>query len=289
MKNIRLAISVILLTWVMSLNLLAGDFAEMKFIGFSEDGIYLAFEQFGDWDDHGGGSYATTYFVDVAKNSFAIAPVVFEYSFNMEQHTGEFSEEARMARYKASVADAIKRFKIIPGNTGKLVAAHMISDHSFEKPMPKEAQFLEKNKTWVTKTVPSYYGKSLSPNYDKNRIIFNPTYYPVNPNDEDFYELKLKMIPADKPCEARGNPVKATMIEVTLKDNTHNTNLPLQILQKDKTLPAARECPFLYQIEQVYFYKDSLAVFINVYTMGFPGSTMRYMVVTGDLVYESKK
>jgi len=76
----------------------------VKFIGFSEDGKYLAFEESGEWDVHSGGDYATTYFVDVEKNVYAVAPSVYSFSENDDRHTGRFSQVAQMRRYKLSVA-----------------------------------------------------------------------------------------------------------------------------------------------------------------------------------------
>ncbi|HEX3102723.1 MAG TPA: hypothetical protein VHQ01_13055, partial [Pyrinomonadaceae bacterium] len=123
----------------------AGDWAEMRFFGFSEDGKYLAFEEYGEWDVHGGGDYANTYFIDVDKNVYAIAPVAYSYSDNDEKTTGEYSQEAQKARYKAAVAAGMKRFHIVAGNTGKLVAAHMTSDHSFDKPQTKIGEYYTKD------------------------------------------------------------------------------------------------------------------------------------------------
>ena len=57
----------------------AGDYADLKFIGFSADGRYLAFEESGAWDG-AGGDYATTYFVNVAKNTYALPPAVFSHA-----------------------------------------------------------------------------------------------------------------------------------------------------------------------------------------------------------------
>src|SRR5215203_28787 len=87
----------------------AGDWAEMRFIGFSEDGEYMAFEEYGEWDVHIGGTYATTYFIDVAENVYAIEPVAFGYSDNDDQTTGENSESARSARYREGVQAGIKK------------------------------------------------------------------------------------------------------------------------------------------------------------------------------------
>jgi predicted secreted protein len=267
-----------------------GDWAEMRFIGFSENGEYMAFEEYGEWDVHSGGTYATTYFIDVADNAYAIAPVAFDYSDNDDQKAGENSESARSARYREGVEAGIKRFGIVRGNTGKLVAAHMTSDHSFERAESKMGRFMLKGGKWIDGTVPAYDGKPLVPGYDRNRIIFRPFYYSVNPNPEDYFELKLRQYSSKKTCEARGVTFKDPAIfEMTLKDHTHHTNLPVQVLSRDRELPSSRGCATGYEMEQVYFYKDRLAVFVVIYTPGFPGSSLRYMAVTGQLDYETAK
>ena len=76
------------------------------------------FEQSGEWDVHRSGDYATTYFVDVARNVYAVPPSVFDYSINDDKHTGRFSEAAQMVHYKASVAAGMKRFKNHSGQHG---------------------------------------------------------------------------------------------------------------------------------------------------------------------------
>ena len=54
----------------------AGDYANLRFLGFSQDGNYLAFEEWGEADGIGG-MYAKTYVVNTVKNDFAIKPLTF--------------------------------------------------------------------------------------------------------------------------------------------------------------------------------------------------------------------
>ena len=279
------------MTASMSLNTFAGDYADVKFIGFSPDGKYLAFEESGDWDVHRGGDYATTYFVDVAKNVYAVPPSAYSFSENDDLLTGRFSQAAQMRRYKLSVATKIKRLKIVIGNTGRLVVAHLDTDRSFDKPVMKEADFVWPDGTSIRKLLPFYEGDSLlPPDYNPNKVIFNPVLNPLNPRDDKFYELELKLIPCGKSCEdACGFEVSPSMIELTLKNNTHPNESVPRILQKDKFLPKFRNCPYNYRIVQVYYYRDKLAVFIDVLTVGFPGSSKGYMVVTGEINDEEIK
>jgi Predicted secreted protein (DUF2259) len=285
MKNIRLIIYSFLLIIILSSVNLAGDYADLKFIGFSEDGKYLAFEESGEKDSHDGGDdYHTTYFVDVEKNAYAVPPSVYDYSINDKKQTGEFSEEAQMARYEASVADGMKRFKIIPGNTGKLVVAHLSSDLSYEKPVLKKSRFYNKDGKQMEKMAPFYLGGSLLPkNFNPYRVVFTPFDNPVNPQYDEFYELNLSFSDPKEPCLLNGQIEKyASLIELTLNDHTKHQKIIPQILRKDKIIPESRRCASFYQIEQVYYYEGNLAVFLN-FSYGYPSGSKRYLVVTGKI------
>jgi hypothetical protein len=283
MRKIKLLGGAVLMIAALSIATFAGDYADLKFIGFSEDGKYLAFEESGEWDVHRSGEYATTYFVDVAKNVYAVPPSVFDYSINDNKHTGRFSEAAQMARYKASVAAGMKRFKIIPGNTGKLVVAHLSSDLSYEKPELKESRFYQSDGTQIEKMAPFYLGGRLLPaDFNPFRVVFTPFDNPVNPQYDEFYELTLNLTDPKEPCSQYGEVQEhASQIELTLRDNTKHKEIKPQILQKDKIIPESRHCANFYQIEQVYYYEGRLAVFL-FFDYGYPKTERRYMVVTGE-------
>jgi predicted secreted protein DUF2259 len=111
------------------------------------------------------------------------------------------------------------------------------------------------------------------------KVIFSANIDSYNQNTEEFYELSL--IPSGIKT---GDCSEGYKFEMTLKDNTNHRDHKLQILQKDgDVLPKARNCPFGYKIEQVYIYEGKIAVFINVFSQGFEGPDMRYMVVTGKI------
>ena len=117
---------------------LADNYGELKFIGFSENGKYLAYEKFETIiGNHG--QYFTTYFVDTAKNSFVIAPIPFD---NKEFTT---TSEYRLdqLRYERRVEKNLKRFGIKRGNFGEFAVAHFLNDWSFVKPVEREGIFYE--------------------------------------------------------------------------------------------------------------------------------------------------
>ncbi|HEX8369674.1 MAG TPA: DUF2259 domain-containing protein [Pyrinomonadaceae bacterium] len=277
MKQIRLLIFAFLLTAVMSANALAGDYAGLKILGFSKDGKFLAFEEYGAFDSTGG-EYETTYYIDVVKNTFAAAPTVFEWDMDKS----EKSNSAILSRYKKSVAANLRKFGIAKGNTGQQTVAHLLSDMSFVKPIKREHYFYEDGKNEsVDKLVTDYEGAFIRrDSLEIEKVIFSAGIDSYNQNTEEFYELTL--IPTiAKEHEGCSGGYK---IELTLRDNTGHRAHDLQTLQKDAdVLPKSRQCPYGYKIEQVYIYEGKIAVFLNVFGQGFEGPDMRYMVVTGEI------
>jgi predicted secreted protein len=276
MRKINLLICVLFLLTATAANSWAGDYADLKFIGFSKDGRYLAFEESGEWDGSGG-DYATTYYVETAKNSFAAAPSVFDWSMDSPAK----SRTPLLSAYKRKVAAGLKRFGIVSGNDGQLVVAHLLSDMSFVKPVKREHYFYEDGKNEsVDKLVTDYEGAFIRRNTTEiEKIIFNPGIDSYNQNTEEFYELTLiPTLAKDENCS------EAYKFELTLQDNTGHRAHDLQILQKDAdVLPKSRQCPYGYKIERVYVYQNKIAVYLNVFGQGFEGPDMRYMVVTGTL------
>jgi len=87
-----------------------GDEATLHFIGFSPDGQYLAFEQFG-WYDGSGFPYSEIVFVNVPKNSFVCTPILVSLDED------EWDESAR-DRAREHAHERFLDLGIIEGNTG---------------------------------------------------------------------------------------------------------------------------------------------------------------------------
>jgi predicted secreted protein len=87
----------------------AGDAANLEYWGFSKDGKYLAFEQYGT-QDGSGFAYAELYVVDVARNATVSAQNVVLQSGSPDQ--------ARK-RTLAQSQTALKRYGIVRGNQGR--------------------------------------------------------------------------------------------------------------------------------------------------------------------------
>jgi predicted secreted protein len=241
-KSIQaLAFATIIL--IFAVNTFAGDFAALNFIGFSKDGRYLAFEEYGT-QDGSGYPYSNIYFVDTVKNTYA-APKV---SVMIENESG--AESAARMRSAALVAKKLKQFGIIRGNTGKLLVSHLMTDQTYDD----------------------------GTNVDKGDLVkFHEEVWSMH--REGDYELKLTPVKVKvKGCEPyEQDPF---MMELKLTDNRADTS---KFLQKDTTLPDSRGCALCYRIQDVYLYKGLIAVFMGVFTQGFEGPDMRFMVAAGKL------
>lgn len=267
MKNFAIKKSVI---WLLSLlcvlfwlpaPLSAGTSAKLHFIGFSADGKYLAFEQYGTGDATGE-PFAMIYFVDTQKNAFV------GKSFEVWDLNGEATETEARRRAAARAARELKRLKIVPGNTGKLLVAHLPTDRSYtELIADREAQYVDGVMT------------------DKIRFVDEENLFEVG----EYYELTLKsVIDKNAACESIEPALDFHRLELSLDlfvggETVWPRSL---ILQKDETLPKSRGCPLSYTPERVYAYKDKLAVFIGILKPGFEGPDSDYMVVTGKYTQE---
>jgi predicted secreted protein len=89
----------------------AGDSANMSFIGFSRDGAYLAFEQFGI-SDGSGFPYSGINVVSVARNAFVASA---EMSVQDENKPVKAVRDAARAKAKAALA----KYGIVAGNQGR--------------------------------------------------------------------------------------------------------------------------------------------------------------------------
>lgn len=277
MKKIRLLIFAILLIAAMSGESFAFTYGSLDFIGFSQNGKYLAFENTDYGGDAGGGSQ-TTYIIDTAKNSYAIPPIIIEDS-------EELSAKSKAALHlytQKLVPAAFRKFGIKRGNTGDLVVSHLLSDWSGVTPTEEKRTFYEADGTPKDIIVQNYRDGLVR--RDKSyieKIIFNPNYDTYRQNTYEFYELTLITSPISGEKEEAGATFK---MELTLQDKTKHRFIEPQILQKDgDVLPKSRYNPYGYKIESVYVYKDKIAVFINVFGYGFEDVAMNYMVVTGEI------
>lgn len=221
----------------------AGTYSTLNVIGFSKDGKFMAFEEYGTGDGSGY-PYVNIFFINVEKNSYAAEP----YRLMIEN---ENSTET-IARNKAKLATEkkLKELKIIRGNMGKHLVSRLLTDIDVRETesdtTPVELRFSEE--------VGSMYKRG---------------------------DYTLKLTPSEvttKDCEGFGFPT--FKFELSLRDNEAKKTI---VLQKDNDLPKGRGCALGYRIQDIFLYERNLVVFISVYKPGFEGPDMDFMAVAGKL------
>ena len=232
---------------IFPLNAFAGDLSEFNFIGFSKDGKYLAFEEYGEWLGEGGPdvSFSNYFVIDVEKNRYAINPI----RISIEKQNALSTVRSR-ARLKA--APTLKKFGIIPNNTGQLMVSRMLTDKAYQ-------------------TVGND-GESIKVGFSTEIDLGMGS-----PEGKDF-EINLKTL-SSKETGSCGN--LSYRMELSIKDLKTKTE---KFLHKDNDVPKERNCPFYYGIQYIYLYQNSLVVFLNSYVQGFESRDMHYLAVTGKIV-----
>ncbi len=251
MKTLIFVLSVYLSS---SAALFASDAATLHFLGFSGDGKYLAFEQFGIADGVGE-AYAELHLIDVEKNAYAV-PVFAQYPDGETARSEQAENEeqaidfARQVNLQAARAD-MEKLKLQETSKGQQVIAHPLSDLSA----------------------------------DPFEVRFTP-HLPLAGHAYDEFILDLQETELKQDCYALGN-AKIFNLKIRRADQTA---AQATILQADKRLPKSRTCPLGYRIAYVYVYREKyLAVFLHMLLPGFEGHDMRYLVVTGVLPENSTK
>ena len=234
---------IILITIFFFSSLFAGDAAELDFIGFSDDGNYLAFEQYG-FMDGSGFPYSEIIMVNVPENSFAYSAVT---------HYGEDEEMTLSVLRDNAMFDAqskIDALGIISGNTGDHVICHPTSDIDAD---PKYVRFYERSGGVPGLSGFREYGLTLN----ELEVATGDDVYGFGP--PKMLELVLSTPGTDD-------------IIVLQRD----TKLPKR---RSSVLSYRISDVYIYH----YADQQYIAVFINYSMPGFEGPDMRFMVVTGKL------
>ncbi|MCF7929657.1 MAG: DUF2259 domain-containing protein, partial [Spirochaetales bacterium] len=117
MKKSSIVIVVVLIT-ALSIPAVAGDIASFVNLGFSRDGNYFLFGQYGVGDSDGK-PYAELYTVDVSKNSFASSGVKKE-TYSIPVETGQEGSGALYTLLRES-SPMIERYRVNHLLTGRPV------------------------------------------------------------------------------------------------------------------------------------------------------------------------
>ncbi len=288
MRKIQLLICVLIL----SASALAGDYAHFHFIGFSRDAKYLAFEEYGFNDDVDDDSaYSKIYIVNVRENRWVIEPFISNGNFpsydeNKPTDSDKLETEVRDKNHRKA-AKSLKRFKIIDGNTGLQVAAHLINeydtDYNEATEPPKSLPTPDAEKVTVNINPNTSLPKEIKHNPLAGYQVFLPQQVSFTKRGnalyrEGFYQLKIKPVPIkQKNCDEYERDMFSFELSLT------NESKETRILQHSGKVPKNRGCVDGYGIQEVFIYHNYLAVFIGVFTYGWEGENLRLIAVTGKL------
>lgn len=216
----------------------------LEVIGLSQDGKYLAFEQYCGGDESGRVRASVTC-VDVAANAWVGTPFTSEAEIS---GTSQDDEEIAVAKARrnarARAKEKLARLGVKPGNTGVLSASHRLTDD-----------------TEMTGAV-RFKRDSESAREPLCELLLEPRKY----------ELPLGTGPAP---DQDVMVFRLTLVNLRLAER--------KVLHDDYVLPRSRGRPMEYRITDVFMYKTFIAVFLAVYSQGFEGQDVTYMVVTGVL------
>lgn len=307
MKKLQQSAFALLLLVALTSVAFAGDYAHFHFIGFSNGGKYLAFEEYGVNDGVEDSSpYSAIYIVNVDENNFAVAPIKMNLDVYPVADYDEWEVKVRN-KNKLKARKQLKRFGIVDGNTGLQVAAHLMNEYDTDyeeptapqkepQPTPDEdANIYSSNSnsnSSVNQNTDSNTNANTSPLEEEKEEKVDPmsSYLAWLPQQVSFtkagntlyrigfYQIKIKPVPVtQKNCDEYERDMFS--FEMTLTNEAKET----KILQKSGKVPPNRGCVDGYGIQEAFLYRNKLAVFVGIFTRGWEGENLRLMAVTGDL------
>ncbi len=228
----------------------AADGAQSRAIGFSPDGKYFAFEQYGT-QDGSGFAYSDIFIIDIAANEWVKGSPV-----HVLDDSEESNIDAARAKAMAGAKPAIDALKVT-GSFDTLLH-RPFTDFTHDR---RKVRFAR----WYSSTADTgaydYLGS---------------------------FELEVKdvTLPAPPDCLETDIATPAGM-EVTVKNLKTGIT---KSMAKDSAIPKSRNCPHGYDIEAVFapsafnVPNDPVVALIGTYSRGFEGANRRFIAVPIELI-----
>ena len=245
---IPLAASLVILLAAAPLVTHAGDAARFEALGFSEDGKFFAFEQYGN-QDGSGAAYSWIDFYDVSGGRYADDTKRVMVG---GREGDDVDVETTRSKARTEAAETLERLGIRVGNTGKTVVWRPLTD-------------LDADSTSARFSVWTPLQGMISQDYTLDLELF-PTKTERCYFDEQAYLFDLHLI--DNSTEKR------TLLH-------HDEYLP-----EDRNCALAYRIAGVVVFEPVSKRDVTgvpIAVLVNIFSTGFEGHDMRYTVVGGTL------
>jgi predicted secreted protein len=221
----------------------AGDLSVLRWLGFSADGRYLAFQR--SWEQDGSGFLLSDLtVVDVLGNGFVRAPFSERFT-QVEPNPANVTLQDIERRVFTRASPLLRQTRVDGRNLGLRVLYRPLNTGGM---------------------IPTF----VQPNAAGSEFPFQ--YRGQN------YRVRLELTQARNTCTyAEANqPVRGLKLLLISPTGT-------RALQRDVRMPSTRDCVFGYHLEQIYVYNNRIAVFLYHLSPGFEGPDVMHMVVTGRL------
>lgn len=229
----------------------AADGAAFDVIGYSKDGRYFAFEQYGI-QDGSGFPYWEIYAIDLEADAFTAGSPV---RVRIDREDASLADARAEATKKAE--PALKPLKLdVPA---QLIAANFTTELQRDRGSIRFARY--------------YPSQSAVP---ENLADYS---LPVHEISLTAKEMAAKDLGAGAKCPEGDGPYlgfSLTLTDLKLKQS--------HAVHKDETVPASRGCPVAYAVTAIAGSmgapdSDRLVAIISVYTRGFEGLDERFIAV----------
>jgi predicted secreted protein len=241
----------------------ANDAAARRILGFSPDGRYFAFEQYGtlDWSESDSG-YSEIAILDTQNDTFVGGKPIAVID---DAHQGTLTQAQARQRAAALAAPILAKYSIAP--RGERVA--------FD-PFTFPDQTLARDELFRLESISQ---KALSSQtYVDPRVSTFQLEETLADSAADCVASSLEGSPAIPPAKARG-------FRLLLQGVDGKSSIRLH---EDKAVPASRDCPTSYSLAEAYYFEPKVgapvvAVLVQRFSQGWEGRDRRFIAVTSPL------
>jgi len=243
----------------------AGDAAARRIIGFSPDGKYFAFEQYGELDAAISG-WSQIDIIDTSTDDYVGGKPILVIDESEEATTTLEQARAKAAKQAAPIL-------------AKYAIAERDERTAFDRfTFPDE--LVEYNDIFRLEKAAQ---KWLMPRFDETGIS----------------TIQLDQILADSKTDCSTSFEDANESERPAGDKTGKAlgfrltlqgqdGKPFKVMHEDKAVPGSRNCPVSYSLSEAYEYTPPgkpavLAVLVQRFSQGFEGRDRRFIAVTGQV------
>jgi predicted secreted protein len=223
----------------------AADAAERQILGFSPDGRYFAFEQYGV-QDGSGFPYSEIFVVDLVNDRWLEGTPVRVRLENESQALAEARDKALAEARKFLTETDIQ-------NNGRVLASNPVS------------QKIDNAQQLVFRSHYTSLGHLE----------------PIDESDDDVIALTVEdmVLPTPEGCPIGDTPLAGFVLKAKRGGE------PFREVHRDQSIPSSRGCPLRYSLSDAIAFVSAngrvqrLVALVNVFSFGFEGADRRFIAV----------